>query len=673
MKNLEVQSPSFRLCAGIFLLTFAVFHGSLDNEFVNWDDPMFIYENSRIQVFDRAHVWELFTSFEAGAYTPLSQLSLTVDHAIGGLNPAGYHLTALLLHALNACLVFLIARRLIQRPDSDTQSSVVGALLAALFFAIHPMRVESVAWASERRDVLSGFFGLGCVLAYIRYAQSPGGQQSRAGTQSFILSPWSPLRWYAISFFLFVCAVISKPMAVTLPVVFLLMDACPLGRLPFSWKPADRRQWMGALAEKLPFFGISLLAGLAVINTLLLTGLAAGTRQTGWESRAAQALVANMLYLWKMLLPLNLNPLEKLSVAFHFDQPVVWVGTIVNLAITIVLILFHRRFPGALIAWFAWLVIIFPVLGVAASGLQLTADRYTYLAGIPWCVFLGGVFEEFRNRRRAQLLPAFAALAVLGWFAWLTHQQIGVWKNSETLWVHCLRMNPRNGVAWNNLGETASAEGRKAEAIHHYREAVRFDPGRVEAWCNLGAELNDSGRHSEAIEVCRQALRCDPVCAQAHGNLGGAYAHLNNLTAALRHYQAARILAPSPVAEYNLGWCLALKGDTESALKRLRPAAEQGVANAWILWSELLARGGETEAAISTLKEGAERTGQAHVQLALVETILSRQHPSAADLILARKILLELRRKTGGNSEKVRKLMARLREREAPQKSSSKN
>ncbi|MBI4024051.1 MAG: tetratricopeptide repeat protein [Verrucomicrobia bacterium] len=665
------NNPIFRCCLLVFVLTFAAFHAALENDFVNWDDPIFICENPRIQSLDWPHVSEMFTSLEVAAYTPLSQLSLAIDYALWGNNPAGFHFTAILLHGFNAILVFLIASRLNRQagssPDSNSSANG-GAMLAALCFSLHPMRVESVAWACERRDVLSGFFGLACVLAYTRYASH----------QSSVISRQTSFPWFLSALFLFVCAVISKAIVVTLPVVLLLLDFHPFRRFSadgsFSWK----RNFGEALVEKLPFLFISALAGAITLSACISSGLALDPQRVGWEPRLAQAVVANMSYLRKIFVPLTLNPLDKWYGSYDFSQGIAWEGLIVNGLITLFVLLFRRRFPSALVAWFSYLVIIAPFTGLAQSGLQFTADRYTYLASVPWCILLGGAFHRTRFAAANSRSPlwgqgakhgiAAVAAAVLLWLGYRAHEQTRIWRDSETLWKHSLRLDPKNPIAWLNLGNAMSEKGAHDLAILAFKQAVGLSPANADAWYNLGSEMRKLERYEEAAAACQKALVCDPFCASAHHNLGWIYARQKNLTAALRHYGAAQKLAPSAATEYNIACCLRDKGDSAAAFSWFRAAAEHGFADAWIGLSELVAVQGDPVRARNILEDGVQSCrggGRSRIQLALVEAILAQPGPSAKDLALARQMLVELERRLEGRSEKVRTLAARLRLRES--------
>jgi tetratricopeptide (TPR) repeat protein len=263
---------------------------------------------------------------------------------------------------------------------------------------------------------------------------------------------------------------------------------------------------------------------------------------------------------------------------------------------------------------------------------------------------------------------AAVAAAVLLWLGYRAHEQTRIWRDSETLWKHSLKLDPKNSVAWLNLGQAMSEKGAHDLAILAFKQAVGWAPGNADAWFNLGSEMRKLERFEEAAAACHKALVCDPFCASAHHNLGWIYARQKDLTAALRHYGAAQKLAPSAATEYNIACCLREKGDQAAALPWFRASAEHGFADAWIDLSELVAGQGDPVRARIILENGVQSCrggGRSRIQLALVEAILAQPTSSANDLALVRQMLAEFERRLEGRSEKVRTLVARLRLRES--------
>ncbi len=646
-------------CLAIVGLVVAVFHGSLGNDFVNWDDPMFIYENPRIQSLDWAHLKTLFTTTEAGVYTPLSQLSVALDFALWGSNPAGFHLTALILHASNALLVFFVARTLIRRSlhlvNEDRADN--GALAAALLFALHPMRVESVAWACERRDVLSGFFGLAAAWAYLRHV----GQMEDSPTPRF--------PWYVATFVLFVCAVTSKAVVVGLPVIFLLLNIHPFGRLGLP----PRRSMLRVGVEIAPLLLVSLATGGAAFEAVLRHGLVLDADRVGLEPRIAQSLVANSIYVQKLLLFLPLNPLDKFYHGYDFGQRIAWGGLAVSGTITACLLLMARRYPSGLIAWISYLLVVGPFLGVAQSGLQLTADRYTYLASVPLCIWLGGIFQRLWNKGRESGEPrpppwirpilAVAGVLIVGMLGVRTVRQVAVWRNSETLWNYSLQLDRNNMVAWSNLGEALTGRKEYARAIACYQNAVEITPRFTDAWFNMGNAYFNLEQYLEAAKAYRKVTLIEPGNRGAWHSMGAASYKLNDIPRALECYKMAMKLEPSVETEYNIGRCHEAQGDTRAALACYQSVARKGMPDGWIQWSELVLKGGKPREAIEVLREGMKNSQDLRIYLAYAGQTLAQRDARAEDLEMIQMVLTDADKRLDGKSRKVREMLEQVRKR----------
>jgi tetratricopeptide (TPR) repeat protein len=641
----------------IFLWNGLVYLQVFDNDFVNWDDPMFITDNSRIRSLDLEHLLRLFTTSEAGAYTPLSQLSLALDFQCWGLNPVGYHFTNLLLHLANAWLVFLIARKVLMKmtPGSRSASYPVGALIASLWFSIHPMRVESVAWASERRDVLSGFWGLMSVVVYLDYLEA-------------LTYRISERKKYYLSFGLFFAAVLSKAVVITLPVIFLLLDGVLYQRFQDPLK--GRLSLKGAitcLAEKIPFLLISLGVGLGMMTVLLSDRYALSVRDVGLEPRIAQSLAANMSYLSKLILPIELNPLDRLYDSYQLGQPVVLFALLINGGITLLCFVWRPLRTGGLLAWFSYLLIIGPFLGLAQSGLQLTADRYTYLAAIPLGIFVGGVAEiALRTHFRVMVSSGLRRLLALSLCIYLfglsvlSFLQVQIWKSSETLWKYSLRLDPQNGVAWCNLGDFLMQANRITEAIQCFDRAKTLAPYYTDAWFNLGNAYRKNQQLESAIEAYRRILTYEPTHSAAHHNLAVVYAQQTNWALAVSHYQISQKIEPSPSTLYNLAWCFEHQEKWELALRLYQQSAHEGFPEAWIKWSELLGHSGDREGALNILRMGLDKFPNAGIQLAYIEWILSDPQSKTQDRERAKEMLLQMNLHTQGKSQKVQDLLKKF-------------
>lgn len=503
----------------VAIVTFLTFLPVLWNEFLAWDDYRDLVNNQNFRGLGWTQLRWMFSlrSDLGDHYYPLVWVSFGLDYLIWGMDPFGYHLTNLVLHAASAMIFYFICKRLLALAlpgsNGDESSLTIGAGFAALLFSLHPLRVESVAWAVERKDVLSGFFFLLAVLFYLK-ANS------------------SVRRWMVAVFVAYVLALLSKAIAVTLPPILMLLDIYVLKRLP-----ANPRQWFTpasrpVLYEKIPFLLMGAL--FALVSWW-------GESKVPYESfpisrRMAQALLAPSWYLWKTLIPFNLSPLYETPPAF---SPLDWwviTGMAVTLAVTILFYCLRTRWPWA--CWLSTLAVLAPVSGIVQTGgheMFLVADRYTYLSFSGWAVLGGGVLlcllrrtpvKTRRQRRRGDAeqrlfaLPATAAaIVLLGALALLTSNQTKVWRNDETLWLQILKVDPGSSYAHYNYGIFLAEQGNHVEAISHYYQALRIRPVGNDRkvtrdfihvlWCHwqLAGSLAIEGQWSESEEHFQQALR----------------------------------------------------------------------------------------------------------------------------------------------------------------------
>ena len=542
----------------IAAFTFLVFLPSLGNGFVNWDDGPYVYENQHIWKLGPELIGWAFTSLHPANWHPLTLLSLALDHAFWGLAPMGYHLTNVFLHAANAGLVFLFAAALI-RPagpgESGAADPVPAAVVAALLFAVHPMRVESVAWVSQRKDLLCGFFTLLSLLAYLRHARAPGGDRGA----------------YAAALGTFALALMSKSMAVTLPVVLLILDAFPLRRL---------REGRRVLWEKVPFLLLSAGTALATLWAQRAGGAMVTLAARPMEERLLNAVRSPVFYLWKTLLPTGLAPFspfpERASLwTWDYGLP-----ALAFAAITWLCWRWRRRFPAMGAAWACYLVTLLPVLGLVQVGRQAAADRYAYLPGLAPLILLGAgasllharLGRAGRGRSGAALA---AALFGAGALSWLSVRQTRVWKDSVSLWSHEVGHFPdRIAFAHSNLGLGLYEAGRKEEAMAQYDKAVRLDPADPNARFNRGIALAGLDRTAEAVEEYRRALEAGPAwSARVRNNLGNAYLKLGKADEARAQYEEAARLDPGYAdAWFGLGGAFDALGRPRDAVERYREA-----------------------------------------------------------------------------------------------------
>src|SRR5437667_9796979 len=475
------------------LVTFAAFLPTLNNQFVDWDDHHNLLDNPHYRVLGWTQIRWMWTTFYMGHWLPLTWMSFGLDYLVWGLEPLGYHLTNLVLHATSAAVFYLVARRILSLalPDPDDRGQAGLALsagFAALLFALHPLRAESVAWATERRDVLLGLFYLLTILAYLRACER--GARGRG--------------WYWGAVGLFACALLSKSMVVNLPIVLLILDVYPLRRLGGSlgwWSEPARRVYV----EKIPFVllaaAASAIALMAQFSIHTVTSLA----QLSVPGRLAVSVYGLSFYLWKTVAPVNLSPLYELPPAVNPWAPPFLLSYGLVPAITVLVLALRRRVPGLPAAWVTYIVVLLPVLGIFQSGSQIAADRYTYLAGLGWAILAGAGLLSCWHATRF-LIPGCAVCLLVG-LGLLTWNQVQVWHDSEKLWSHAAAIDPRSPVGQYSLGLALVRQGKLTEAIEHFKTALQIKPEYADAHTNVGAALADQGKLAEAIDYYREALQ----------------------------------------------------------------------------------------------------------------------------------------------------------------------
>jgi tetratricopeptide (TPR) repeat protein len=460
----------------------------------------------------------MFTTPRMGHYIPLTWLTLALDHALWGMNPRGYHATNVLLHAINAALVFLVARRLL------AGFPLAAPAFAALAFGLHPLRAESVAWVTERRDVLSGCFLLLALLAYLGAAERAGAARAR---------------WLGASLVAFAASLLSKAITMTFPLLLLILDVYPLRRR--------------ALREKLPFAALAGL-GAALAIAALRTTTVTSWEAYGWSARFAMTMYSLAFYVSRTLVPVGLSPLYELPAHVDPLAPPFVLSVLLVVALTVAAFALRRRAPWLAAAWAAYVVMVLPVSGPVHAGLQLAHDRYSYLSCLPWVLLGGagvGALIEAR-RRRAVSSPVFAGAAavgcalIVGW-SYLTVQQIRIWRDSETLWGAAVAVEPGCSVCRGNLGRAHLVAGRLGAAARELRAGIALRPERATLHNTLGAVLYRQGRYTESAAEFSLAARLRPGFAEPINNLGVLEAHVGHLEEAERHFVAALKLQPDYV------------------------------------------------------------------------------------------------------------------------------
>ncbi len=557
--------------AVLVVATAIPFVPALRNGFVDWDDYKMLVQNPHYRGVAWPQLRWMFSTFYMGHFQPLSWLSLSLDYLIWDNNPSGYHLTNLVLHVLGALTLFLVAKILIAQAlplnaGEQSRSLTIAAGLASLLFAIHPLRVESVAWATERRDVLSGFFFFLTLYCYLRSNQSS--------------ETLSSSRWFALSLTAYLLSLMAKASAMTLPVILLLLDFYPLRRLSGeckSWLKPEQRK---VLKEKVPFVILALIFAALAILAQHSAGALRPAQQYFFSYRLGQAAYGMIFYLWKSIWPFELSPLYELPYDFAEWTPLFVLCGSIALAITIGLFLLRNRWPAGLACWIYYLVMLAPILGFAQSGPQLVADRYSYLACASWAILIGGGYFRAAQFARTQSqgmrlgwamsAVALLGLVTLGTLAW---RQTLVWRDSRTLWRQVIAVGPPSSTAHYNLGRSFEDENQLDIARDYYRRAVAINPANPDAHYNLARLLAKQGDPVGAIRHYRVALQIRPNDADTHNNLGLLLAQRDDLqSASIEFRDAIRIDPTYSKAYFNLGRISAQQGNLDSAVQSYQQA-----------------------------------------------------------------------------------------------------
>ncbi len=566
--------PLQTLCivAALIAITLAVYAPVRHYDFVQIDDPVQVSENPQVAAgLTWSGVAWAFTSARAGYWMPLVWLSHMLDVRLYGMQPGPHHVTNLALHV--ACTLLLFGLLL-----SLTRATFRSAFVAALF-AVHPLHVESVAWITERKDVLSTLFWMLTLLAYVSWARRGG---------------WTR---YMLVVALFALGLMAKPMLVTLPLVMLLLDVWPLGRVrlgaAFSETGAKAGRaggagggaggtWRALLWEKLPLFALAGAGAIVAFVTQQQSGAVSNLQVYPLGLRVENALVSYVAYIGKMLWPARLAVLYPHPASIP-AAPVV--GAVVVLAgISLIVMRLARRRPYLAVGWLWYLVTLLPVIGLVQVGVQAMADRFTYVPLIGLFIMAAWAVPDLLSRssfaRRA--VPVVAALVVVA-CAWSASAQVRYWQDSVTLWTRTteLTLNMDAYHAHMSLGTVLLDKSRLDEAAGHFSEAVRLNPGSAESQNGLATVLQRQGRIDQAIVHYREALRLQPAVAEVHNNLGAMLAQQGRFDEAIVHLsEAARLKPDFELAHLNLALAFTRTGRMQEAQRefnevlRINPANE---------------------------------------------------------------------------------------------------
>jgi protein O-mannosyl-transferase len=520
------------------------------NDFINLDDAIYIFENHHIQsgISSESIKWA-FKAFVDGNWHPLTFISHMLDWSLFGATASGHHLISLLLHIGAVIFLFLFLNK--------TTKNIWPSAFAAFFFALHPLRVESVAWATERKDVLSMFFGMATIYAYAFYAEN------------------SKIFQYLLSLILFALALMSKSMMVTLPFALMLLDYWPLGRWQraMAEKGRNRFKMAGKLIwEKVPFICLTIAVSIIAFWTQNKDGLVIPLDILPFLTRVANAVVSYVAYLGKTLWPVNL------AVFYPYDVSLLlWkalISGIILIVITMAVLYYIKKLPFLFVGWFWFLGTLVPVIGLVQLCTLAMADRYTYLPSIGIAMMLSwGIPLLFKceDNRKKILFPA--GIAILTILAVLTWKQCAYWKNSIELWNHTLQVTKNNYLAHNCLGLALFAEGKTEEAIDHYNKTISIDPNYTKVYFDRGGAYAKLGQYQSAIKDYNKVIRLKPSDAIAYSNRGKAYDELGQYKRAIEDFNKAITLKPDYSDAYNnRGFAYGILGQIQRAFEDFNKA-----------------------------------------------------------------------------------------------------
>lgn len=562
LKQLKITELQWWLPALLAALTLVVFWPALQYPFVNLDDHVFLTGNQHVQggLSWTAIKWAFSNVEQAAYWAPLMWLSHVITYQIFGPDPWGHHFVNLILHTLNVVLLFFVFRKI-------TGATWRSALLAALF-GLHPLRVESVVWVTERKDVLSGLFGMLTLLAYAHYIQIAE-KNRRNG-----------LLWYVAALIALGLGLMCKGMLVTIPCVLLLLDYWPLRRIKSSMPPHQTSvlEWFRnsnltqLILEKVPFF---LLAGAGSVVTYVgqkAWGTVPNFDALSLGARCANGIVSYLRYLEKTLWP------EKLAIFYpHPGQwpvsAVLWSGLALGM-ISWASVRTRKRFPFLVVGWLWFLGTLFPVSGIAQSGEQAMADRFTYFPSIGLFIMgVWGAYELMHCYRCNRLSKSVLGTIVIAACVLTTRYQLGYWKDDETLFRRAVQITESNYLAHYILGEALEEKGLLDEAVTEYSQALKIKPGYLYFINTLGVALAKQGRTDEAINQFRAAIQSDPGYVEAIYNLGNVLVATGRLDEAIAQYQEAVRLRPNNFStRNNLGLAYAMKGEIDNAIHEFQEA-----------------------------------------------------------------------------------------------------
>jgi protein O-mannosyl-transferase len=606
----------------ILAMTAAVFSPVLFHDFINYDDKDYITQNPTIVSgwTTEGVVWA-FTSRLHGHWHPLTWLSHMTDYQLFGANPMGHHLTSLLLHLAGTGVLFLLLFRM-------TGAVYKSAFVAALF-AIHPLHVETVAWTADRKDVLCAFFFLSGLWLYLRYTEKPG-----------------IFRYLAIVL-CFVLALMAKSMAVTLPLVLLILDFWPLNRFESKPDNASKASGFGRMRRLMNTPLATRITEKGVLFILLITGAGAAIGAMRHELPSlkmlikilpsqvhlSNAMVSYVSYMGKMIWPVNLS----IVYPYFTRIPLPYIASAGTLLVVLTILFFRKRrpYPYLWAGWLWYMVTLLPAVGIIKSGPHAPADRYTYLPLIGLFIMIAwGVPELFSKVKKKNAVLFSAGVATILLFAVISSIQLGHWKNSETVFRHAIGVNPYNWIAHNNLGNTLARQGDIDQAVIQYKTALSIKPDNAKALNNMGAVLIRKGKADEAVDFLEKAVKLKSRFPEARYNLGDALARQGEYARAAKHLKKALKYRPDDTATcLTLGVVYERMGERGRALKFFNRVLEKNTGHYGALHNKgvVLAGLGRMDEAVSSLNKALKvKPTSEDTRLFLAETLFYMKEKTAA-------------------------------------------
>lgn len=566
--NTRLRLGTSGLALAIALVTVVSFTPGLWAGFVEWDDHYNFLSNPHYRGLGRPQLSWMILSAWSGHWIPLTWLTLSVDWTLWGMNPFGYHLTSLLLHAVNAAVFFFVAARLLARARPDTSAAGIraGATVAALVFAIHPLRAESVVWITERRDVLSGLFYLLTVLTYLRAVDG---------------EPERRRRWLALSVTTFALAMLSKAIVMSLPFVLLVLDVYPLRRFPPRGQDVTVSRVRPVLLEKIPYALVAVVGGVVGLLAMRLTTDFKAIGEYPLWARPGVFGYNVIFYLWKTAVPYGLSPFYEMPAQWDPRDPRLALGLLALIVGTIALLVARRRWPAGLAVWSAYVVTLAPVGGLAVhAGPQIAADRYTYLACLGVALLAGGAVvlgqhapwlgQPLRRIAAGGLVAALVGLAVLAW------KQSAVWHDSVSLWEHAVAVDPSCARCQRGLGVSRYAAGASSAAVDSLRRAVMLRPDLLEFQADLGIVLLGLERPAEAVPLLERATLAFPENLDFRALLGVSLVQISRFEDGRRALESVLQRRPEHLdALTAMGFALAESGRAADARAYFERAVAQ--------------------------------------------------------------------------------------------------